>query len=502
MSEKRKRFRFKNLDATRFIAFMGVFLSHAFVTNSNVIRDSETFKFLNGTPDNNADGYLSRFGTEGVEYFFVLSGFLISWVILKEVKKKNKFKLKKFLIRRTLRIWPLYFAIAGFGYFFYWWATAYNFFEINPLPEFYYFGLFIVNFFTIENGMDYLFFLTFLWTISVEEQFYILWGFLMKFFRNYYVAICLIMVAISIGARWYYLDNDAHLKFNTLCILGNFGIGGLAAYAAYKKSKLIEWFKSLSKTTISSIYLFLLLSILFYEEYATIDFFVVIKRVFFSLLYVFVILEQSYAKDSVIKLGKIRVFNFLGKLSYGENALTPVKGYKMLLTIVDRLSNFLQIVPLRNKGWKHIRDRLIEHWFSKFGLPKLVHTDQGIISKDGHEWLESLGIEINYSAAYAHKQNGLSERMNRYLDENFKIYKLEKERGKRKILWPEAAQLIGLKYNSGYSTAIGMSPYYFMFRKRARGAFDEEWQILNQDLDHNQLRSIEKSVYEKKMSEI
>ena len=49
-------------------------------------------------------------GDLGVRTFFVISGFLITWLLLKEEKQNQTINLKKFYIRRILRIWPVYFA--------------------------------------------------------------------------------------------------------------------------------------------------------------------------------------------------------------------------------------------------------------------------------------------------------------------------------------------------------------------------------------------------------
>ena len=49
-------------------------------------------------------------GNLGVRFFFVISGFLITWLMLKEKAELKYVNLKNFYIRRTLRIWPVYIA--------------------------------------------------------------------------------------------------------------------------------------------------------------------------------------------------------------------------------------------------------------------------------------------------------------------------------------------------------------------------------------------------------
>ena len=56
-------------------------------------------------------------GGLGVIFFFVLSGFLITYLLLKEKEQTGTVNVKKFYARRVLRIWPLYFFIVLLGFF-------------------------------------------------------------------------------------------------------------------------------------------------------------------------------------------------------------------------------------------------------------------------------------------------------------------------------------------------------------------------------------------------
>ena len=81
-------------------------------------------------------------------------------------------------------------------------------------------------------------------------------------------------------------------------------------------------------------------------------------------------------------------------------------------------------------------------------------TDGGIISKRGRAWLESLGIQIRLSGAYSHHQNGVVERSNRFVQESFKVIRLEGEESN----WTKFLPFVALRYNAGYSRPIGDSP--------------------------------------------
>ena len=140
------------LDGLRAIAFLFLFLLH---------------------------GEYLGFGWLGVQLFFVLSGFLITDILLK-MKEKLPFKqyLIKFYIRRFLRIFPLY-------YFFLLILTGISFYFISinyktsvmqvVLDQAGYTFLFIYNFFSASNKFQPSPLIQHLWSLSVEEQFYIFW---------------------------------------------------------------------------------------------------------------------------------------------------------------------------------------------------------------------------------------------------------------------------------------------------------------------------------------
>src|SRR5947207_13847391 len=88
---------FKNLDALRFLSFFAVFISHAFFRIPNV----------SGSGFFSAMDRFSHLGRLGVDFFFVLSSFLITWIILEEIVSTRKFILGYFYMRRSLCIWQL-----------------------------------------------------------------------------------------------------------------------------------------------------------------------------------------------------------------------------------------------------------------------------------------------------------------------------------------------------------------------------------------------------------
>ena len=90
--------KFHSFDALRFFSFFIVFLSH-----------------LPYALFNNLD-FLNVDGTIGVYFFFTLSGFLITYILLFEKTTAHAFNFRNFFARRVLRIWPLYYFVLLFAF--------------------------------------------------------------------------------------------------------------------------------------------------------------------------------------------------------------------------------------------------------------------------------------------------------------------------------------------------------------------------------------------------
>ncbi|WP_293893625.1 acyltransferase [Flavobacterium sp.] len=116
----------------------------------------------------------------GVTMFFTLSGFLITYLLLKEIEKTGTIDVKKFYMRRILRIWPLY-------YFYLIIVIFLNGIQNVEWPILFY--IFILpNFKTSFNGViatvvgseNLVYMVGHYWSLGVEEQFYAFWPWLVK----------------------------------------------------------------------------------------------------------------------------------------------------------------------------------------------------------------------------------------------------------------------------------------------------------------------------------
>lgn len=317
---------FKELNSLRFIGFLGIFFGHVFFSNDIEIVNSKIYS--------NLYSYGKILGFISIDSFFVLSSFLITWKGLEELKVTKKFQFKNFLIRRSLRIWPLYFLVILLGFLIEFIKSYYTQ-DISSLPSFWSFILFILNFDIIKNGYEFLFFMVFMWSISVEEQFYIFWALVLKWFQNHLLKISLLIILISLIFRIYFIDDSLNLNFHTISALGNFGVGALAAIAAFNNSFLITKIRDFSKTQIVIIYSLSLTIFISIPSLQNHNLFIVIQRVLFSFVFAFIILEQTYCQQSIFKLSRIKYFNFFGKISYGLYCY-----HGIMITIVLKFSDY------------------------------------------------------------------------------------------------------------------------------------------------------------------
>lgn len=121
---------------------------------------------------------LFEFGWAGVQMFFVLSGFLITSILLKDKQKPFSQYLKVFYWRRSLRIFPLFYAyliIIAIGYLLF--KEPENFSFLSK-----YLFTYTYNFSRLSSDWSHSPLFTHLWSLSVEEQFYLFWPFIIYFF--------------------------------------------------------------------------------------------------------------------------------------------------------------------------------------------------------------------------------------------------------------------------------------------------------------------------------
>ena len=186
-----------------------------------------------------------EFGWVGVDLFFVLSGFLITDILLKT--KENKNFLSNFYIRRIIRIFPLYYgALLLFFFiapFLQSLAVQYNYYQSNQAMSWFHLQNWLYIFHQKPN--DFLL-LNHFWSLSVEEQFYLVWPFFIlavKSHKRLAQVACSILAAciLSRFASWFYFGNGySNFYFQYMTRLDGLCIGSLVAiwrFSAYEQTK-------------------------------------------------------------------------------------------------------------------------------------------------------------------------------------------------------------------------------------------------------------------------
>jgi peptidoglycan/LPS O-acetylase OafA/YrhL len=186
------------LNGLRFIAALFVLVSHAY----------ETVVKIGWAPEAVAPAAFNR-GRGAVDFFFTLSGFLITYLLIREAEDTDRVSLRDFYVRRMVRIWPLYFLVLalGFGLF----AVAYPlvtrqpYFDFDPATGLLLYVFFLPNLMASLHRVGVL---NPLWSIGVEEQFYLGWAPLVKLARRAMLRLILGSIAVSVA---FAAATDGHL---------------------------------------------------------------------------------------------------------------------------------------------------------------------------------------------------------------------------------------------------------------------------------------------------
>jgi peptidoglycan/LPS O-acetylase OafA/YrhL len=201
------------LDGLRGLAALMVMWFHFFQNPSHV-------------PDGSVGALLTKvntIGQTGVDLFFVLSGFLITRILLSD--KKHEFYFRNFYIKRSLRILPLY-------YFFLLFYLFVNPLLLgSPLPKFsdyWWWFVYLQNipftFGVSSFGPGHY------WSLAVEEHFYLIWPLLVFLLgRRSLMMASLSMIAFSFGLRFIFLLNDWSPFYFTLTRLDALSMGTILA---------------------------------------------------------------------------------------------------------------------------------------------------------------------------------------------------------------------------------------------------------------------------------
>ncbi|RXK60372.1 acyltransferase [Lacibacter luteus] len=316
------RFYFAEIDSLRFISFLLVFLGHTFLEIGSSFVQTAWF---------------------GVEFFFFLSGFLLTRVLCFEYEANGFINKKYYFIRRLLRIWPLYFVFLSILLFLYTHIFNIDFSYIRLLGNIF----FIDNFLTVAEYSNSIPYCGHLWTISVEEQYYLILPFLLL---------------------WLFSKSQTHVKLFFIIIFLLLFIGKFIAIVLKAKFQVIH----LTPLSADSFLTGVLLGFFYKARFLTLKNYYLLLFTGFAFLFIVVLLPSKnitgfhqliiyplqatgFALILISILGnngsglnkilKNRILSFLGKISFGLYIFhIPVVGY--FLKFFTHKSGPIQLIGL------------------------------------------------------------------------------------------------------------------------------------------------------------
>jgi peptidoglycan/LPS O-acetylase OafA/YrhL len=310
--EAREKVFFPGLNALRFFAALCVIISHI-----ELIKGSFGFKHY----WNNV--LIFNLGGLGVYFFFVLSGFLITFLLLKEKEQAGAIRIRQFYLRRILRIWPLYYAICILGFFI---LPYFKAIAIPYLREDFqaHFGTNLVLYLLILPNLAFSLYQAVphigqTWSIGVEEQFYLGWPWLIAKAKNVFRSLLIVIGLIVLlkvlvlllgnffgGQDWY----PVLKRFVAMSKFECMAIGGIGAYFLYTKNEKILRYMCDGRLFWLSL---LGIPLLIYFTPAKIQDSI---HLVYSVLFLIIIM---YISGNTRIAGRLetRYFSYLGKISYG-----------------------------------------------------------------------------------------------------------------------------------------------------------------------------------------
>lgn len=354
-----KKIQFPGLNGVRFVAAFLVIVDH-----------TELFKSYLGYPTLWSNSYSAFLGAFGVSIFFVLSGFLITYLLLEE-QEEAPIRIRNFYLRRILRIWPLYYLILVLGFF--------------VLPHL---DVFQVPIYSTDMGesIDRLLlfvglaanvafvylptvpFANILWSVAVEEQFYLFWPHVVQFKRKL-LWIMLFLLGGYLVLKFY--SGRLDRQFELLVIRTRFSamiLGGIGAYLVFHQKAIIQFLYSRVMQVV-----LLVLFVCMGMDWIDFKSFTWIQDELISLVICGLIINIATNPKSLLSLEN-SVFVYFGKLSYGlyvYHLFAVVLVLKGLAAVIDlqALPNWIAY-PLTlgtilglTTGISHLSYRYFESYF-------------------------------------------------------------------------------------------------------------------------------------------
>ncbi len=360
----------EKIDIIRFVAAMMVVVYHGYDRwvsiwgYNNFMVSSEDPNTLNAA-GKWIHGGISN-GGFGVDIFFLISGFLITLLLLKEREAFGKIDIPKFYIRRALRIWPLYYLTIAVA------PLLISWLDKTGQPNYLANILFYNNFDTASTHF-WIYPLAHMWSLCVEEHFYLFWPFVIAFVpvkKLFNVMIFIICASICYRAYvilnttepWYTLFLSSFSRIDVLAI------GGMAGYLHWKKPI------TLTVSVGARLMIYAVFIIVFCNDqvYSMDNLYLACaKKYFYIAVAGFAMLNFLFNEKPIMNWANNSLLRYFGKVSYGIYVI----GLIVLDVIVEKIMNeigssnlylYWTLVLVFSLAIPVLSYELYEKWFLKF----------------------------------------------------------------------------------------------------------------------------------------
>ncbi len=314
MEQVKEKIHFYNLDIIRLLAALTVVVAHAYEAWKGWYGQPLWLQGTSITEPNYIGTLVSTLVSNfnlGVETFFLISGFLITYLLLTEKQKNGTVHIGKFYLRRALRILPLYYLTILL-------APLLVYITKNNQPDYLSTIFFVNNFKTlITESWDFPF--AHFWSICVEEHFYLFWPLIIAFVPHKKLpTVFAIFILISILFRGYaslFIPSPYFtLYLHTISRIDVMVIGAALAYVHFNTP-----FKPTSSIWVRIIIYSVFIALLCIEpnNLWNSPFTSMMKKYFYVGVIAFEMINYLFNEKAFLNFKEKNILHYFGKTSYG-----------------------------------------------------------------------------------------------------------------------------------------------------------------------------------------
>ncbi len=284
-------------------------------------------------------------GSLAVGFFFVLSGFLLTDIAIKEYQQYGCINIKNFFLRRIFRILPLYYLavllaylLLGVVYTVLSGSKYFSFSISEALP----YHIFMLPNYVVAKWNGNLGSLYSLWSIGVEEQFYLVFPFFMQallkskniLFKIIIITIIFFWIYWLVSTRHFLFISETGVLFIRTLAFHCMLIGCTFSFLINNYKHYVSWLIE-NRVFQVLILIFFIVSLILPAKYDA-------YSIAHDIVFAFLILIVSAKKNRLLNI-EIRPLVYLGSISYGIYIYHPLLSYPLRM-IVEKLSFFRSVI--------------------------------------------------------------------------------------------------------------------------------------------------------------